>query len=68
MVVLVDGVKSKEDAEKLKGKKVSWTAPGKNKKQLTGQITGAHGNSGAIKVRFDTGMPGQSLGKEVQIE
>ena len=66
MIVLADGVNNKESAEKLIGKKVVWkTSAGK---QLTGQITSAHGNSGALRVRFDTGMPGQSIGTKVLIE
>ena len=66
MVVQVDDVDSKEKASKLIGKKVVWkTSAGK---QLNGQVTNIHGNSGALRVRFDTGMPGQSLGTKVVIE
>ncbi|MCX6706768.1 MAG: 50S ribosomal protein L35ae [Candidatus Woesearchaeota archaeon] len=35
---------------------------------MTGKIASAHGNSGAVKAIFDTGMPGQSLGQKVSIE
>ena len=35
---------------------------------MTGQITAAHGNSGALRVRFDSGMPGQSIGTKVAVE
>lgn len=66
MVVLIKSIDDKEKASKLVGKKVTWkTSAGK---QLTGQITAAHGNSGALRVRFDTGMPGQSIGTKVAIE
>ena len=66
MIVQVDSVDSKEKASKLVGKKVVWkTSAGK---QLTGQITNIHGNSGALRVKFDTGMPGQSIGSKVAIE
>ena len=66
MIVQVNSVDSKEKAAKLVGKKVVWkTSAGK---QLTGQITNIHGNSGALRVRFDTGMPGQSIGSKVDIE
>lgn len=66
MVVQVDDIDSKEKAQKLVGKKVIWkTSAGK---QLIGQITAPHGNSGALRVRFDTGMPGQSIGSKVSIE
>ena len=66
MIVQVKGVDGKDKASKLVGKKVVWkTSAGK---QLTGQITNIHGNSGALRVRFDTGMPGQSIGSKVSIE
>ena len=66
MIVLVDEIDNKEKASKLVGKKVVWkTSAGK---ELTGQITNIHGNSGALRVRFETGMPGQSIGSKVVIE
>lgn len=66
MIVQVSSVDSREKASKLVGKKVVWkTSAGK---LMTGQITNIHGNSGALRVRFDTGMPGQSIGTKVVIE
>jgi len=66
MVVLVADVNDKDKASKLIGKKVVWkTSAGK---QMVGQVTNIHGNSGALRVRFDTGMPGQSIGTKVVIE
>ena len=66
MIVQVKSIDSKEKASKLVGKKVIWkTSAGK---QMTGQITALHGNSGALRVRFETGMPGQSIGAKVAIE
>ena len=66
MIVQVGGVNSKEKAGQLVGRKVIWkTSAGK---ELNGQIASAHGNSGALRVRFDTGMPGQSIGSKVVIE
>lgn len=66
MIVQVNDVDTKDKASKLVGKKVVWkTSAGK---QLTGQITAIHGNSGALRVRFNSGMPGQSIGSKVMIE
>ena len=66
MIVQVDSVDNKEKASELVGKKVVWkTSAGK---QMTGQITALHGNSGALRVRFETGMPGQSIGTKIDIE
>jgi len=68
MIVKVDGVDSKEKAEGIVGKSVSWTTPGKEKKVIKGKVTQPHGNKGCVKVHFEKGMPGQSLGKEVKVE
>ncbi len=66
MIIKVDVVKSKSDAEKLIGKKVVWTSPAG--KEIAGKVTQTHGNKGALRVIFDKGMPGQSVGKEVKVE
>jgi len=66
MVLQVPGVDTKDKASKLVGKKVTWKTPGG--KQMNGEITNIHGNSGALRIRFDTGMPGQSIGTKVVIE
>jgi large subunit ribosomal protein L35Ae len=65
MVVLVESLKNKEDAGKLVGKKVVWNT---GKKDISGEVRSAHGNSGALRVLFETGMPGQAVGGKVQIE
>ncbi len=65
MIVKIDGVDKREDAVKLLGKKVVWKSV---KKEITGEVKSAHGNKGAIRVIFETGMPGQSLSKKVSIQ
>ena len=65
MIIIVDGVSKKEEAKKLAGKKVVFNT---GKKELTGKISSAHGNSGAVRAIFSTGMPGQAIGKKVKIE
>jgi large subunit ribosomal protein L35Ae len=64
MIVSVSGVSTKEDAEKLVGKKVVYNT---GKKDITGEIRSAHGNSGAVRVLFETGMPGQAVGKAITV-
>ena len=66
MILQVPDVDDKDKASKLIGRKVVWKTPAG--KQLNGQITNIHGDSGALRVRFDTGMPGQSIGTKVAIE
>lgn len=65
VVVIVKTVKTREEAEKLKNKQVTWTSPAN--KKLIGRVLAPHGNSGAVKVGFETGMPGQSVGQKVEI-
>lgn len=62
LIVKVDTISTREAAEKLVGKKVTWNT---GKRDLVGKVASAHGNSGAVRVIFETGMPGQSLGTKV---
>ncbi|MBR9699361.1 50S ribosomal protein L35ae [Candidatus Woesearchaeota archaeon] len=66
MIVSVSGVDDMKKAAGLVGKKVSWTNTKGN--SISGKISGAHGNSGAVKAIFEKGMPGQCLGNKVKIE
>ena len=67
MIINVSGIDNKEKAAKLVGKTVSWIAPGKEKKEIKGKISAAHGNKGVLRVLFERGMPGQSIGNTVKI-
>jgi large subunit ribosomal protein L35Ae len=68
VIIYIDSVDSKAKAEKLVGKKVSWQAPGKSKKVLVGEVRSSHGNSGAVRALFETGVPGQAVSQKVTIE
>ena len=66
MIIAVNGIDSREKANQIVGKKVIWkTSAGK---ELQGKVASAHGNSGALRVIFEHGMPGQSMGTKVVIE
>ena len=65
MVIVVKGVNKKEDASKLVEKAVSWKSPAG--KEIKGKVRSAHGNKGAVRVLFEKGMPGQSIGNKVVI-
>lgn len=66
MIIEVEGINDKVKASELVGKKVVWkTSAGKS---LQGKVASPHGNSGALRVIFETGMPGQSIGTKVMIE
>ncbi len=66
VIVVVDGVSNKESAEKLVGKKITWTNTKGN--SIVGKVSAAHGNKGAIRALFEKGIPGQALGTEVKVE
>jgi len=65
MVVSLSESKNKDDAVKLIGSKVEWKT-GTDKK-IAGKVSRAHGNNGCVLARFNRGLPGQSLGTDVEI-
>jgi large subunit ribosomal protein L35Ae len=65
MIVIVNGIDKKEKASELVGKKASWKSPAG--KEIKGEVRSAHGNNGALRVLFETGMPGQAIGQKVNI-
>lgn len=67
MIVQVPEVDTKEKAEKLIGKSVVYTCVGKDKKEITGKVTFAHGSKGAVRILFEKGMPGQAIGQKVRL-
>ena len=64
-IIHIPGIKSREEAQKLVGKKVIWRSPGG--KGIVGEIRAPHGNGGKVRARFERGLPGQALGTEVEI-
>lgn len=64
MIITVEKVEDKEAAAQLVGKTVIYNT---GKKDIKGEVRAAHGNSGAIRVLFETGMPGQAIGKTVTL-
>ena len=66
MLIEVSDVKTREEALKFVGKKVSWKSP--SGKIIKGTVSGAHGNKGIFKAIFEKGLPGQAVTTEVEIE
>ena len=65
MIVISASSSNKEHATSLVGKRVVWKSPAG--KELVGKVAAAHGAKGAVRVIFETGMPGQSVGQKVVI-
>ena len=66
MIILVNGIENREKAASLVKKKVVWKSPAG--KEINGEVRSPHGSNGCVRVLFERGMPGQSLGKKIQIE
>jgi large subunit ribosomal protein L35Ae len=56
----------KEKAKSLLSKKVIWTS--KSGKKINGTIMNIHGNKGALRARFERGLPGQAVGTRVEVK
>jgi len=66
MIIIVKGLDKREKAAELVGKKVVWKSPAD--REINGEVRSAHGNSGALRVLFEKGMPGQAIGDTVEIK
>mgnify|MGYP006305385169 CR=1 FL=1 len=66
MIIVSDEFENREKAEKLVGKQVVFKTEAN--KEISGKVASAHGNKGAVRVIFEKGMPGQSVGKKVEIK
>ncbi len=65
-LIEVNSVESRQDAEKLIGKKVVWTSSAG--KKISGKVSGAHGNKGVVRAIFEKGLPGQAVTTNVEIK
>lgn len=65
MILEVKGHESRANAASLVGKRVVWKSPAG--KEIHGKIVGPHGNSGAVRARFNRGMPGQAIGGRAEL-
>jgi large subunit ribosomal protein L35Ae len=65
MIIATEEVTSRDEAAKLVGKTVVYNT---GKKDIKGEVRSAHGNSGALRVLFETGMPGQAIGQTITIQ
>ncbi|MEM5804712.1 MAG: 50S ribosomal protein L35ae [Candidatus Aenigmatarchaeota archaeon] len=65
VLVKVPGINSKREAGKLIGRKAVWTDE-KGEKYI-GLVSGIHGNTGTVKVRFKNPLPPKALAKPINI-
>jgi large subunit ribosomal protein L35Ae len=65
-LIEIEGVASREKAEKLVGKEVEWKSP--SGKIIKGKISGPHGNKGVVRAIFEKGLPGQAVATSVEVK
>lgn len=65
MIIAVEGIESKDKTKQLLGKGVVWKSPAG--KEIKGKISLPHGSNGFVRAIFEKGMPGQCLGKKIDI-
>jgi large subunit ribosomal protein L35Ae len=66
MIIKADGVETREKASELLKKEIIWKTP--TGKEIKGVILAEHGNRGALRAKFERGLPGQALGTKVDIK
>lgn len=66
VIAELDGVEKSEEVTKLVGKKAVYRTKGG--KEIKGKVSSPHGNSGALRIRFRKGLPGQIIGSTIEIE
>ena len=64
-ILQVSGIESKEKAEELVNKKVTWKSSAG--KEIKGIVMAAHGNKGLVRAVFEKGLPGQAINTEVEV-
>lgn len=65
MLLEIEGISDRKNAESLIGKKVLWKTPGN--REIAGEIIGVHGNKGLVRAKFNSNLPGQSIATKVDI-
>lgn len=64
-VIIESDATSREEANGLIGKSVTWTSPAGT--SIEGKIVAAHGGKGAVRAIMVRGLPGQSIGEHITI-
>ncbi len=65
VIVKIPGIDNKRGAKQLVGRKVIWTD--EKGRKYSGIVSGIHGSSGSIRVKFRFPLPPKALAKPVDV-
>jgi ribosomal protein L35AE/L33A len=65
VILKVENVDTKEKTREIIGKKMIWKSSAGT--EIKGKVSNSHGNSGAVRVILERGVPGQAIGDEVEL-
>ncbi len=65
LLLSVPDLETRSAAAAFIGKRVTWKT--RSGKEINGKVVSPHGNNGVLRARFRQGMPGEILGKEIEI-
>ncbi len=64
-LIRVEGIDDRDAAAAYIGRRVVWVSP--SGRRLIGKVVGVHGRKGVLRVRFRKGLPGDSIGAELDL-
>jgi large subunit ribosomal protein L35Ae len=65
VILEFEGFDDRKKASSLLGKQVLWRTSAN--REIHGKILRQHGNSGAVRAKFNRGLPGQAIGTKVEV-
>ena len=65
VILVFDDIKTRPEAAALIGRRTKWISS--TGKEFLGKVLNVHGNSGAVRAKFRTNLPGQAIGTPLEL-